>query len=107
VWASTEGGLSRIQDGRVITLNSANGLECDGVHWTVEDKAHFFWLYTPCGMVRVARRELDAWATQPNRAIETTVLGPSDGVRPIALLAGYTPRVSQSADGPILVCTPG
>ena len=99
LWAATEGGLSRIKDGRVINLSSANGLPCDGVHWTVED--NFFWLYSPCGLVRISRMELEAWASQPNRTIQPTVLGASDGVRLVALLTGYTPRVSQSADGKI------
>ena len=101
LWAATEGGLSRIKDGRVSNLSSANGLPCDAVHWMVEDKAHFFWLYSPCGMVRISRMELEAWAAQPNRTIQRTVFDASDGVRLVALLTGYTPRVSQSADGKI------
>ena len=45
LWAATEGGLSRIKDGRVLTVTAANGLPCDGVHWAVEDNSHFFWLF--------------------------------------------------------------
>lgn len=99
VWAGTEGGLSRIKDGGIMTLSRANGLGCDAVHWTVEDHAHFFWLYTPCGMMRVPRAELDAWAEHANRTVKPTVLDASDGIRLVALLTGYTPRVSQGADG--------
>ena len=101
LWAATEGGLSQIKDGRVLTLTSANGLPCDGVHWSVEDDSHFFWLYTPCGMIRVARKELDLWASHPNRTIQTKAFDISDGIRLKALLTGYTPRVSQGADGKI------
>ena len=98
LWAATESGLSRISDGRILTLTAANGLPCDGIHWTVEDDAHFFWLYTACGLIRVARKELDQWASHPNRTIETTVFDASDGIRMKAVLTGYTPRVSQAAD---------
>ena len=101
LWAATEGGLSRISDGRILTLTAANRLPCDGIHWTVEDDAHFFWLYTACGLVRVARKELDQWVSHPDRTIETTVFDASDGIRMKALLTGYTPRVSQAADGKI------
>ena len=30
LWAATEGGLSRLKDGRIATLRSSNGLPCDG-----------------------------------------------------------------------------
>ena len=62
LWVSTEGGLSRLKNNRVATLTSKNGLPCDTVHWAIEDNDHSFWLYTACGLVRIARSELDAWA---------------------------------------------
>ena len=40
LWTATEGGLSRIKDGRVLTLTSQNGLPCDTVHWMREDDSH-------------------------------------------------------------------
>ena len=55
LWVATQGGLSRIKDGRIATLTSRNGLPCNTVHWTMEDDDHSFWLYTACGMVRIAR----------------------------------------------------
>ena len=100
VWAATEGGVSRIHNGRIETMTSANGLPCDGVHWAAQ-QADAFWLYTPCGLVRVPRAEVDAWISQPKRIVQRTVFDASDGVRIKALLTGYTPRMSQSADGKI------
>ena len=41
LWAPTEGGLSRIKDGRILTLTSQNGLPCNTVHWMMEDDAQF------------------------------------------------------------------
>ena len=37
LWAATEGGLSRVKNGRVATLSSKNGLPCDTVHSVMED----------------------------------------------------------------------
>ena len=54
LWAATEGGLSRIKDGRVLTLTSQNGLPCNTVHWMMEDDSHSVWLYLACGLVRIA-----------------------------------------------------
>src|SRR5262249_22144059 len=62
LWVATEGGLSRLKNGRTATLTSKNGLPCDAVHWTMEDDAQSVWLNMPCGLGRVARSELDAWA---------------------------------------------
>ena len=56
LWAATEeGGLSRIKDGRIATLTTKNGLPCDTIHWTIEDDDRSLWLYTACGLVRIAR----------------------------------------------------
>ena len=63
LWVSTEGGLSRLKDGRLITLNSKNGLPCDAVHWPIEDDDHALWLYMPCGLVRIAPSELACWGS--------------------------------------------
>ena len=62
LWAATEGGLSRVKNGRVVTLSSQEGLPCNSVHEVMEDDAHSIWLYMACGLVRIARPELDAWA---------------------------------------------
>ena len=99
LWAATEGGLSRVKDSRVATLTSKNGLPCDSVKWAVEDDAHSFWLYMACGLVRIARPDLDAWAADPNRTIQATVFDSSDGVRSHAFTSGKTPRVAKSEDG--------
>jgi PAS domain S-box-containing protein len=105
LWISTEGGLSRLKDNRVATLNSKNGLPCDTVHWAIEDDDRSFWLYTACGLVRIARSELDAWSTaadkQENtkRTIQVTVFDSSDGVRSLASPGHYHPQVAKTPDG--------
>jgi ligand-binding sensor domain-containing protein/two-component sensor histidine kinase len=100
LWAATSGGLSRVKNGRVATLTSKNGLPCDTVHWAAEDDAHSFWLYTACGLVRIARSELDAWAADPKRIIQSTTFDSSDGVRLRAIaVSEYTPRVAKASDG--------
>src|SRR5262245_28771447 len=105
LWAGTEGGLSRLKNGRVATLTSKNGLPCDGVHWVMEDNDNAFWLYTTCGLVRIVHSELDAWANavdkdkNAERTIQATVFDTSDGVRSLDDNGGYTPHVARSTDG--------
>ena len=89
LWVTTESGLSRVKNRRVTTLSSKNGLPCDGVHGVIEDDAHALWVYTTCGLVRIARAELDAWAAEADatpdkaakRRIQFTLFDSSDGVR--------------------------
>jgi signal transduction histidine kinase/ligand-binding sensor domain-containing protein len=105
LWVATQGGLSRFKNGRVATLTTKNGLPCDSVHWAMEDNNHSFWLYTTCGLVRIARSELDAWAAAVDKqsnakpAVHATVFDDSDGVRTIEDPFGYTPPVAKSSDG--------
>ena len=101
LWAATDGGLSRIKDGRVTTLTSNNGLPCDAVHWSMEDDEHAVWLFMPCGLTRIERSELDAWVSDPKHVVRTSVFDSSDGVRGRASPGGYGPHVTKSPDGKI------
>ena len=105
LWAATDGGLSRLKDGRVATLTSKNGLPCDTVHWVMEDDAGSYWLYTACGLVQITRAELDAWAVAVDQAkavkptIRLRVFDNFDGVRRLASGGHFSPQVAKSADG--------
>jgi len=99
VWAATDGGLSRIKEGRIKTLTSGNGLPCDVVHDIIEDDAHAFWLKTACGLVRIAFSELEAWIADAQHRIAVTVFDTSYGVRSHAGVYDFGPRVARTADG--------
>jgi signal transduction histidine kinase len=62
-----------------------------------QDADHFVWLYESCGVARIRRSELDAWAADPTRIIQATLFD-TPKVRE-GLISGYTPRVSKAADG--------
>jgi signal transduction histidine kinase len=103
LWVATQGGLSRVRDGRVATLTSKNGLPCDSVHWVMADDAHALWLGTVCGLVQITRDQLETWTAtadkDPKWQIQTTVFDDSDGIRNRAAATGYSPRVSRAPDG--------
>ena len=101
LWAATENGLSRISNGHVATLTTANGLPCNKVHWIIEDDSSSYWLYTQCGLLRVARTELDAWVADPKRTIQVTTFDAADGIRLVPTLSGFHPQVAKSSDGKI------
>jgi signal transduction histidine kinase/ligand-binding sensor domain-containing protein len=99
LWVAMETGLSRVKDGRVVTVSRRNGLPCDAVHWSMEDDDRSVWLYMPCGLVRIGPTELNAAVGDPTRRIQSTLFDTSDGValRPIPAL--YRPQVARTQDG--------
>jgi signal transduction histidine kinase/ligand-binding sensor domain-containing protein len=99
VWAATDGGISRIKNGRVVTLTSKNGLPCDEALWITQDENHSFWVHMTCGLVRITRAELDAWATDSQRKVKTTVFDSSDGVTNVAVGFHAGTQVTRSSDG--------
>jgi len=101
MWVATDNGLSRITNGRVATLTTANGLPCPTVHWIIEDRLDSYWLYTACGLVRIARTELNAWTADPKRVVRSTSLDSADGVLLVPILKPARPAVTKSSDGKI------
>ena len=73
----------------------------------IEDDAHSFWLYMPCGLVRIARTELDAWVAAIDRVrkrtIQATVFDSSDGVRSRAMASWLQPAGRQIPGWEIVV----
>jgi len=101
LWAATEGGLSRLKNGRISTLSSANGLPCDRIIWMMEDDTQSVWLYMLCGLVRISRSEMDAWIAAPGRKLRVTTFDSSDGVWNIGIALWTKPRATKSPDGRI------
>ena len=106
VWVATAGGLSRVHDGRVTTLSTKNGLPCDGVSSVIEDDDRSLWLYMPCGLVRIARSELDGWVSNVTRSVQTTIFDNSDGVRTRGVTGQQRPLTAKSVDGKIWFAPP-
>ena len=101
IWVPTDNGLGRIANGRVTMLTTANGLPCNLVHWIIEDDASSYWLYTQCGLLRIARAELGAWIADPKRKIQATTFDAADGIRLISISRGFGLAVTKSTDGKI------
>jgi signal transduction histidine kinase/ligand-binding sensor domain-containing protein len=101
IWAATGDGLNLIRRGHTLRLSSSNGLPCDTVHWVVEDNDHFLWMYTACGVVRIARAELERWAADPKRRVSANIFDNADGVQSSVAPTDSNPMVAQAADGKI------
>jgi signal transduction histidine kinase/ligand-binding sensor domain-containing protein len=107
LWAATDGGLTRMKNGHFATLSRKNGLPCDAIHWMMQDDDHSFWLYSPCGLLGLARSEMDAWTAAVDRGqaakqmVHPTVYDVSDGVSVYEVSSDrpFTPMVAKNRDG--------
>src|SRR5262249_31019420 len=105
LWITAEGGLSRLRNGRFVTLRASDGLPCDTLHWAIEDEPHALWMDSACGLLRVPRVELDrAIAAVETRqrdgsTVHAAVFSNSDGVLSTSTVGDYGPHVARSADG--------
>ena len=105
LWAATASGLSRLKNGRIDTLSSSNGLPCETVHSVIEYDDGSLWLYMPCGLVRIARSDLDAWAAHLRYTVRPAVLDSSDGVRTRGTYDDVGPNLAKSPYGEIWLST--
>jgi len=109
LWVATDGGLSRLKDGRLATMNSRNGLPCDAVGWAVEDSAHSLWLSMACGLAFIARSELDAWSAGVAggggdalaHRVRARLFDHADGVRTFVNASYYSAPAAVSSDGKV------
>ena len=85
VFGATAFGLIGWKEGRQQTLTVRNGLPCDGVNALVTDRQGALWLYMQCGLVQIARPELQRWWDRPDSRLQLRTYDTFDGVRPGAV----------------------
>jgi ligand-binding sensor domain-containing protein/two-component sensor histidine kinase len=99
LWIATGGGLSRLRNGRILTLTARNGLGCGQVHGLVQDNDGAMWLNTSCGLLRLRWADLAAWITNPQATVHPRLYGDSDGMLARPRPDGYFRRAAKSSDG--------
>ena len=88
-------------------MTIANGWPCNQGQWIIEDDAASDWLYLRCGLVRIARSDMQAWAANPQRSVEVTTFDRTDGVRLSGVNKLERPMVAKSSDGKLWMIYPG
>jgi signal transduction histidine kinase/ligand-binding sensor domain-containing protein len=96
VLGATQSGLIGWKNGKRQSLTSRNGLPCDAVDAFISDDTGTLWLYMRCGLVAIAKAELQKWWEQPEVTVKLRVLDMLDGAQPgIAPFQGS----ARTADG--------
>ena len=95
---SSPQGLYRLNHGQLSLFSSDNGLPCPETFSAIRDNHGALWIYTRCGLVRIAEPEWAKWIENPHVAVSVMILDALDGAQ-----AGtgdyYQPGSSKAPDG--------
>ena len=91
-------GLYRLNHGQLTLFSSDNGLPCPETFNAIRDNHGALWIYTRCGLVRIAEPEWAKWIENPHVAVSVVTLDALDGAQ-----AGtgnfFQPTSSKAPDG--------
>jgi signal transduction histidine kinase/ligand-binding sensor domain-containing protein len=117
LWLATEKGVTRIKAGRALRLDDASGLPCNEALHSLDD-GESLWIYLGCGLARIGRKDVDAWAAAAERnvahRVSVRLLDHWDGVRldlyrprigQFSEIRHFTPRMTRARDGSIWLAT--
>jgi signal transduction histidine kinase/ligand-binding sensor domain-containing protein len=91
-------GLYRLNHGQVTLFSSDNGLPCPESFNVIRDNHGALWIYTRCGMVRIAEPEWAKWIENPHVAVSVMVLDALDGAQ-AGTGDSWQPASSKAPDG--------
>jgi len=104
-WIGSEGGLSRFDRGRFVTLTRQNGLPGNSVSGIVEDDEGFLWLAGALAILRVSSQELGKALVSPSYRIQGVFIDATDGLRGLPRQREPFPTAVRSTDGRLLFST--
>ncbi|TCO38283.1 two component regulator with propeller domain [Dokdonella fugitiva] len=78
---ATDAGVFGWHDGRQRVLGAQNGLPCEFSTELAFDDAGDLWVFTECGLLRIAAADLDRWWADGSTVVTPRVLDALDGVR--------------------------
>ncbi len=107
VWIGGEGGLSRFDQGRFVTVTKENGLPGYSVSAIVEDEDGSLWLACALGIFRVSQRELDKALASSSYRMEGMIIGGTDGLRGLPRQREPFPTATRATDGRLWFATTG
>ncbi|MGA9718413.1 MAG: two-component regulator propeller domain-containing protein, partial [Acidobacteriaceae bacterium] len=105
LWIGTNGGgLNLLRDGRITAFSSASTGLPEVIHAIVEDGRGNLWLAAATGIYRVARRQLEAFASHTLTHIDVAAYGVADGMRINECSSGH-PAAVRTPDGMLWFAT--
>jgi signal transduction histidine kinase/ligand-binding sensor domain-containing protein len=97
VWGAARFGLLGWRQGKLQLLTDRNGLPCSQVYSVVKDFSDALWLYSACGLIRIAKADVEAWWTNPAAKIQFRVFDQTSGLETAS--SSFSPGAVRSPDG--------
>jgi len=91
-------GLYRLNHGQVTLFSSENGLPCPETFSAIRDNQGDLWIYSRCGLIRIAAPEWAKWIESPDVAVSVMILDALDGAQ-AGTGNSYQPTSSKAPDG--------
>jgi AraC-like DNA-binding protein len=86
VWLATHGaGLKRLQNEKITSFTTANGMTTNFIYQFFEDQQENFWLMSDSGILRISKSELNRFAEGRADIINCASFGISEGMKSIEL----------------------
>lgn len=105
LWVGTYGGgVSRIADGRILSIGTGQGLTSDAVYAIVEDAGGDLWMSSNRGIFRLLRSEIEELAAGRRGRLQVLHLDQEDGMAS-AECNGGSPGAWKAPDGRIFFPT--
>jgi PAS domain S-box-containing protein len=100
IWIPTMGsGLIRINDDRVTTYRSSDGLLSDSMYVVVQDYDGNLWISTGLGLFKIRRSDLEAFDAGRAASIITQVFRKADGLKTNDFSGGFDNAGWRAPDG--------
>jgi signal transduction histidine kinase/ligand-binding sensor domain-containing protein len=96
---SYDGGLTRLKDGKFTVYTMLDGLSSNGVFCILEDARSWFWINSNQGIYRVNRHELNDFADEKIKSLNSIAYNKQDGLLNVEGNGGRQPAGTKSADG--------
>ncbi len=103
LFVATSRGLHRWADRKWSGLTAKNGLPCEAVQDLITDGQGGLWLHLACGYAFIGKKDLDAWAREPDIHLDLRLYDASDGAR--AGRQPFDPTHARTADGRLWFAT--
>jgi streptogramin lyase len=81
VLAAAAFGLVQWRSGDIQVLDDQNGLPCSNINDFVFDLKGNLWLYTECGIAKLAEPDFKRWQGNPSHKVQPRLFDWTDGVR--------------------------
>jgi signal transduction histidine kinase/ligand-binding sensor domain-containing protein len=102
---SSRQGAYYLNRGRWLLLNKAHGLPCDSINSVTEVHQDALWLRGQCGLMIVAKPDLDRVLDHPQERLKVRLLDAADGAQPGE--PSFSPAVTTSPSGRLWFATDG